>query len=102
MRDGTTVVEGYVKLLRHLGIQVAISRNEATILSEMNYVRNCFMHRSGIVDERASTEAPGLGLNIGEQIVVSRKRYMDYLQAVSVFASALMGGVVSSVYVKVK
>lgn len=101
-RDGRRVAEAYCFLLSILRVPVSIDTDAANVLSELNYVRNCLLHRNGIADDRATTEAPTLGLSPGAQIKIPSSRYLRYFDAARQFAHALLQGTVSSPYVRVR
>lgn len=98
-RKDRSVASGYSHLLSILGISVSLSPDVVSSLAELNYVRNCFLHRAGITDERSNVEAPALSLALGAQIKVSSKMYLHYYDVVACFAQALLAGVLSSSYV---
>lgn len=101
-RKGRSVAEGYCHLMSILRVSVAVSQETLQTLAELNYVRNCLLHRAGITDERAKTEAPSLSLKIGEKIKIPSVRYSHYFEAVGQFAQALLYGVVHSSYIRIK
>lgn len=89
-REDRNVAAGYCYLLSLLGIHVALTPDTTTTLAELNYVRNCFLHRGGIVDERAAQEAPSLAGLLGTKIRISEGKSKEYLKAVGDFAQALL------------
>lgn len=99
-RQGVSVAEGYTRLLSILQISMTLPADVILTLAELNYVRNCLLHRAGIVDERAATEAPGLSLPLGSSIKVSSARYGQYFDAVGKFSGALYDAVVQSPYLR--
>lgn len=101
-REGKTVAEGYRLLLQALKIEMTISDKSANVLSELNYVRNCLLHRGGMADERAALEAPNLGLTLGDSICINGARYLQYFDAASEFARALLNAVLKSPYIRVR
>lgn len=101
-RENQSVADGYRLLLEALSISVPLSKDVIDTLSELNYVRNCLLHRGGTVDERALTEAPELGLSPGDALRIGKKMYGRYLDATMAFARALLMGVLQSRYVRVR
>jgi hypothetical protein len=99
-RRDRSVAEGYCELMSILGVEVTITPATSAVLAELNYVRNCLLHRAGIADERAAREAPDLGLAIGAPIKISSKRYLRYFDAVAQFAQALLKGAIGSSYLR--
>lgn len=96
------VAEQFCMILAHVGLQLDLSLETRDVLAEMNYVRNCLLHRSGIADERALRDAPALAPTPGERLVVSENRIQTYAAAASDFAVALLGAAVGSRYVSDK
>lgn len=96
------VAEGYVHLLSTLEVSFDIPRDVALTLSELNYMRNCLLHRGGTVDDRVLAEAPSLGLSAGDKIRIPSARYLHYFDAVACFAKSLLAGALKSRYVRVK
>jgi len=88
----------YCHSLSLLGVHVAIAPDATATLAELNYVRNCFLHRGGIVDERAAEEAPCLNVPLGTKIRVGEETSKEYLKAVSDFAQGLLKGAFESRY----
>jgi hypothetical protein len=101
-RQGRDVANGYRELLATLEVAISISAEAVATLSELNYVRNCLLHRAGFADERAPQEAPALALQIGMPIKIGSKQYLQYFDAVAEFAQALLKGVIGSRYLRVK
>ena len=85
-----------------LRVSFTLSSEVTSSLAELNYVRNCLLHRAGITDERASVEAPGLSLRLGAPIKIPSARYLHYFDSVGKFAQALLAGVLSSSYVRTR
>lgn len=101
-RKDRSVASGYSHLLSILGISVTLSPDVISSLAELNYLRNCLLHRAGFADERSTVEAPGLSLDPGTQIKISSERYRHYFDSAGKFAQALLAGVLSSSYVRTK
>lgn len=93
------VAERYSMILANLGLQLDLRPQTPDVLAEMNYVRNCLLHRAGIADARAGSQAPALGTVSGQPLLVSRERISDYSTAASDFATALVAAATNSQYV---
>lgn len=91
-KDGG-IGESYCRMLAVLGVKITVTPEATATLTELNYVRNCFLHRGGVVDERATSEAPNLDTPLGEKIRISESQAKQYLEGVSKFAMALLAGV---------
>ena len=86
----------YADILQVVGIVIALSLADAITLAELNYARNCLLHRGGIIDDRAKIEAPRLVAHIGKPIPLTRSDYLRYFDAASAFAQALLTGALAS------
>jgi hypothetical protein len=102
LRQTLSVSCAYCKMLSTLGIDVTLSDHAAIVLDEINYARNCLLHRGGVVDERSRVEAPALDVDMGSEIVVTSARYLKYYDAVSEFSKALLAGVLASRHIRTK
>jgi hypothetical protein len=101
-RNGRSVAEGYSHLLSILNISLILPSEIIALLNELNYVRNCLLHRGGIIDERARHQAPNLLPQLGKNFKMSSLRYRQYFDAAGKFAIELLRGVSSSPYVRIK
>lgn len=99
LRDDLKVGEFYVKVLGLLGIDVSCSRHVLSKLQEANSVRNCLLHRGGVIDERAANSCGALRPLLGKKVLVNRQRYLEYYDAISDFLVAMSKGAISSPYV---
>lgn len=95
-RKDLRVAGAYCRLLSLLGVSVTLSAEVEEVLSELNYVRNCLLHRGGVADNKAKAEAPNLNVVSGEHIKIATPRYLRYFDAVKHFATALLSGAVAS------
>jgi hypothetical protein len=86
-------------ILRAFGLSASVGASTAATLREINAVRNCTLHRGGVVDEKAAREAPALAARLGSRITVTRSDYLKYHEAVSQWLVALMASVSASEYV---
>jgi len=96
------VSEAYCQILETLGLSLDVDAITHDKLAELNYVRNCILHRGGIVDERVKTEAPGLGLESGAPVHIGQESYLAYFDAARIFAVALLGAAVKSRHIRTK
>lgn len=101
-RENRSVADGYCYLLSLLDVQVTLPADCSLILEELNFVRNCLLHRSGVADDRVTAEAPALSLKSGEQIHIGRKRYLRYFDAVAEFARAMLQGTLNSPHIRIR
>lgn len=99
-RKNRSVAEAYIHSMSVLNIFFTLPIDIIKTLSELNYVRNCILHRGGVLDERAHIEAPNLSSHIGENYKISNEKYMNYFEAVSKFSIELLDGVGKSPYVR--
>lgn len=101
-RDASSVADGYTRVLTSLGVVFDLDRGTAESLAEMNYVRNCVLHRAGVIDDRVKQQAPNLGLNPGANLTVSTLQLNRYIDASHKFALALLKAVMACEHVRMK
>jgi len=89
------VVKTYENVLGVFGLSAATTNGHTTLL-ELNAVRNCIVHRGGIVDAKAVREAPCLSAYFGTEIKISRADFERYHQAVSDWVVALSASISAS------
>jgi len=91
------VVETYEAVLGFFGLSATCPPYSATLL-EANALRNCIVHRGGLVDQKAASQAPILQSHVGRKYLVSNADFMRYHEAVSAWVVALTGSVCASRY----
>jgi hypothetical protein len=96
------VIGSYENILSVFGLSASVNSETAEILREVNSVRNCLVHRGGVVDEKAAREAPTLMPMVGKRLEVSKANYLRYHEAVGEWIVALMNSICSSEYVRAK
>lgn len=101
-RAGRSVGESYVFLLSLLDIPVELTFEDISMLAQLNAVRNCILHRQGIIDLQATTDCEGLRGLEGTKIRVSAEMYHSYFEVCFRFATGLLIGALKSPYVKTK
>jgi hypothetical protein len=95
-RDRGNIAEAWLDLLAALDVKFTLETATIDTIVEANEVRNCILHRGGIIDERAAAKAPGLQQHVGQRLEISEKRYVGYYNALGTFATAMIEGVTSS------
>lgn len=70
------------------------------ILVELNAIRNCIMHKGGVIDQKAANQAPKLKKHLGNKYLINTEEYLKYYDAISTYALELMRSVTSSSYAK--
>lgn len=101
-REMRSVGEAYCQMLSNLDIRLSPHPETLTTLAEINYVRNCLLHRGGIADQRSAVEAPRLGVQAGQEIRVTSDLYQRYFKEVGEFAHAFLKATIHSKYVRTK
>lgn len=100
LRENLKVGEAYQKMLGLFGVTFSCSNHVLSKLEEINSVRNCLLHRGGIIDDKAAQSVGALRPLLGKQIPITSARYQDYYAAVSAFLQAMLNGVLGSSYVR--
>ena len=97
-KDG--LVNGFISLLHCIGLHLGIGKDVIDSLRELNYIRNCTLHRNGVVEFRVRKEAPTLVNPIGTPIVIDSMLFLKYYDACSEFAKAIIPAIGNSQYMK--
>jgi hypothetical protein len=95
-RGTRSIGQAYAHMMQVLGVHVNVRPGILETIAELNYVRNCILHRGGIVDPRVSQEAPRIGLSVGETVRIGREDYLRYFGAVGAFAQQVLEGAIAS------
>jgi len=98
-RNGKTVLRGYETLLNTLGVPLSCPAEMDNLMGEFNYVRNCILHRGGLADEDAQTEAPALLVAPGQAIRIDQARYMRYFDIAGQFSQELLRATIASSHI---
>lgn len=101
-RAGRTVGESFVFALSIFEIPLELSLQELSLLAELNAVRNCILHRQGVVDSKSAEECAALGEIVGRKLTFSAEKYLEYYDAASRFVIELLKGATRSPYFMVQ
>ncbi|MDO3388117.1 hypothetical protein QWI17_19890 [Gilvimarinus sp. SDUM040013] len=100
LRRSLKAGEFYVKVLEIFGIDIACRSSVLSKLQEANSVRNCLLHRGGVIDDRAAESSCALRRLKGQKIHITQSRYLDYYSAVSSFLKEMLAAVIASPYTR--
>jgi len=100
VRQNLTVGEAYCKLLSVFGINIILYTSEVETLEEINSVRNCILHRGGIIDDKAAQSSSRLRRFYNKKINITNELYMEYYDAIGGFAQKLLNATLKSKYIK--
>jgi len=101
-RDQPTVMDAYCCLLGKVGVQLRLPDEESNVLIELYCIRNCVMHRGGIVDSEVIEKAPKLGAVLDDKVHINQDSYHRYIDASNLFATKLLEAVLGSPHMKTK
>lgn len=82
-----------VEALSLCGMRPLLPDDTLTVLSELNQVRNCILHRGGLADQALLVRTSRLSLTVGDPIVLTSALMDRYIRAINDFAVALTGAV---------
>jgi hypothetical protein len=99
-RDGRSAAEAYTAIFSHYDIHVSCAPDIYTTLSEVNEIRNCLLHRGGVIDEKACRKAPQLRPLLGTRIAISSQTFGLYTDAIHTFIVATTRGITQSPFLK--
>lgn len=99
-RQGRSVGEGYCKLLSIFEIEVNLKPLTIKKLAEVNAVRNCILHRGGIIDDKAIDESDDLSEFYDKKLILDNNLYLKYFDAISDFSREFSSSILKSKYIK--
>lgn len=97
--ENLRVGEFYVKLLGLFGLTFSLSNHVLSKLEEANCVRNCIVHRGGIIDSKAAQSVAALRPFLGKKISITKQRYLEYYDAIGKLLGAIMDAAIASKYI---
>lgn len=98
-RNNSNVGEGICNIMKVLNINLNLNNKTNKVLSEVNSVRNCILHRGGILDDKASKDIFIGTHKIGNKINITKAVYMAYFDAIRKLATQLMQAIIESPYI---
>jgi len=98
IRERYNAGEGFVNILKIFEIEVVINCQILLILDEINEVRNCILHNSGRINEKAAKKIPALEKHIYSEFIIDRKKCSEYFDSIRLFLSAIFKGISKSEY----
>lgn len=84
------------KLFSWLNINIDISPQEQSFLSEANRVRNILLHRYGVVSEKDAREFTCLLPWVGSVMPLSKEKFTNYFNGISQTLISIMKGIAST------
>lgn len=97
---GGGLIHGFLTVFAAIGFTPELSTSCISGLNELNYLRNCTLHRAGIVEPRKEKEAPSFPFCIGDQIVVSDQLFTRLYDPATEFLQSLIPSLVKSGHLK--
>ena len=82
-------IEKFEGIFRAIGLGGTVEPHIKDKIKELLEVRNAIMHRRGQADEKLVSRCPHLGLEIGDQIIISESMYQEYVDAVAIYVGAI-------------
>ncbi len=98
-RNNSNVGESIINIMKIFDISLDLNDKTNRLLSEINSVRNCILHRGGVLDEKAGKDVFVGKHKVGEKINISKSVYLAYYGAIKELATNLMGAVTESPYI---
>lgn len=88
--SGNNIVEYIESKWSHFDFSAPVSDGLKTDLIEMHQLRNCLVHRGGIVDYKTVNEAPSLTFDVGQTLSITKKMLLKYHKAVGDYAVSML------------
>ena len=90
--------KAFVEILRLFEINIFINNQLISILDEINEVRNCILHNSGIINDKATMKVPNLKKYLNREILIDRDKFSEYFESVSNLSLAILESMPRSKY----
>lgn len=90
--------QGYVELFGALDIHIRTDRRDFSGLEECRCVRNCLVHKNGVLDQYCATRVPSLAPLVGTDVVIDLSRGLRYCDAMNHFIVEFADAVAHSRY----
>lgn len=100
LREKLKIGEFYIELFNLLGIKLNYSCHLLSKMEEINNVRNCLMHRGGIIDARAAQSVAALRPFLGKQMPITEARYLEYYDVITSFLQEMLKGLIASSHIQ--
>ncbi len=97
--ENLRVGEFYTRVLGLFGLTISLSNHALSKLEEANWVRNCLMHRGGIIDAKAAQSVATLRPFLGRKLPLTKQRYLEYHDAIGKLLGAIMEAAIASKYI---
>ncbi len=88
----------WIDMLTRCGVRVRHEPHSDEIVNEINEVRNCILHRHGIIDTKAVAKASTLGPLLGQAIAIDSPQYMAYFDGLAGFVARVSSALNESKY----
>ncbi|MBS4095436.1 MAG: hypothetical protein KGZ83_01190 [Sulfuricella sp.] len=85
--------ESLQQTLASVGLKLIVRSHHATILAEVNEVRNTLLHRGGLIDSRAISRVPSLARYEGTIFPISEDFFLKSFDGISSIVVSMMGAV---------
>lgn len=95
---GSGLVKGFISVLQKIGVPFELNIETIDSLQELNYIRNCTLHRGGIVELRVQREAPTLTIPVGTKVCIDDSQFLKYYDACSNFVQSLIPALAQTNY----
>jgi hypothetical protein len=90
LRRSLSLSASICKILSALGIPFVVAPNVLSFTDEVNAVRNCLLHRGGLIDDQSIRSAPSLTTMKGQRFVVTEEYHKKVFETLSAITKACL------------
>ncbi len=98
LRKTFSLSDSICEMFGSLRINFTIAPDVLMFIDEINAVRNCILHRGGLINDQDIKAVPSLAQKKGERFVISEEYHKKVYDTLSAFTNAMGKGVVA--YIK--
>jgi hypothetical protein len=84
------------EILAVFGVLLVYVDAKANKVEEINQIRNCILHRNGVIDKKAVTASPRLALYLDKRIPITDPIFIEFMPLLVDYSFALLSALVTS------
>ncbi|WP_154224543.1 hypothetical protein [Marinicella rhabdoformis] len=100
--SGNNIVEYIESKWAYFDLSAPVANDVKAELIEMHQLRNCLVHRAGIVDKKTAEQASTLKLTVGQPLTISKSMLLKYHKAAGNYAVSLLCRIPKCKYTYIK
>jgi hypothetical protein len=95
-----TIFEMQKEILAVFDVQLVYLDAKANKVEEINQIRNCILHRNGVIDKKAVTASPRLAQYLDKRIPITDPIFIEFMPLLVDYSFALLTALVTSPFLR--